>query len=98
MPTVLAELRDAGAAALVVTQIEVDGTGDGPDLDRYRTLLELTDLPLIASGGRRIGRRPASASRPLAAGSRHLDGVIVGRALYEGTVDVAAALSALGAS
>ena len=35
----------------VVTQIDVDGTGHGPDLDAYRELLGVSDLPLVASGG-----------------------------------------------
>jgi phosphoribosylformimino-5-aminoimidazole carboxamide ribotide isomerase len=97
VPTVLSELRDAGAAALVVTQIEVDGTGAGPDLERYTALLELTDIPLIASGG--VGSLDdLRRVRAVAAGERQLAGVIVGRALYEGAVDVPGAISALSGS
>jgi phosphoribosylformimino-5-aminoimidazole carboxamide ribotide isomerase len=91
----LGELAGAGAAAAIVTQIEVDGTGAGPDLGTYRELLEVGELPLVASGG--VGSLDdVRALAALEAGGRRLDGVIVGRALYEGAFSLPEALSAAG--
>jgi phosphoribosylformimino-5-aminoimidazole carboxamide ribotide isomerase len=86
-------LDDKGAAAYVVTQIAVDGTLDGPDTAGLAMVAEATDVPVIASGG--VGE-PAhlDALRDLGA-ARSLAGVIVGRALYEGTVTVADAVARL---
>jgi phosphoribosylformimino-5-aminoimidazole carboxamide ribotide isomerase len=88
------EFSDAGVDALVVTQIARDGTLDGPDLDAYRELLEGSTLPIVASGG--VGTVDhLHALRQLRAGERTLQGVIVGRALYDGCFTVGEALAAL---
>ena len=83
-----------GAEAAVVTQISTDGTLAGPDMELLSEALAATDVPVIASGG--VGtlddlRRLAD----LRAGGRALAGAIVGRAIYERTVDLAEALAAL---
>lgn len=83
-----------GAEALVVTQIDTDGTLEGPDLELLAEALAATDVPVIASGG--VGsladlRRLAS----LRVAGRALAGAIVGRAIYERTVDLAEALGLL---
>lgn len=90
---VAAELDDAGFAALIVTQIDVDGVGTGPDLDLYAELLDTLETDLIASGG--VGS--AAHLRALAAlgqQSRPLVGAIVGKALYEGALSIDEALAA----
>lgn len=83
-----------GAEAFVVTQIDADGTLAGPDLELLAEALAATDVPVIASGG--VGsledlRRLAS----LRVAGRNLAGAIVGRAIYERTVDLAEALRLL---
>jgi phosphoribosylformimino-5-aminoimidazole carboxamide ribotide isomerase len=83
-----------GAEALVVTQIDSDGTLEGPDMALLAEALAATEVPLIASGG--VGslddlRRLAS----LRVRGRDLAGAIVGRAIYERTVDLADALGLL---
>lgn len=83
--------------AFVVTQIEVDGTHAGADLDLYRELLPTmpdgTDL--VASGG--VGELVhLHALRDLEVGGRRLAGVIVGRALYDGAFGTAEAIAACG--
>jgi len=84
---------DAGVAALIVTQILVDGSGDGPDVDSYRALLEATELEVVASGG--VGTLDHIRTlAELDVGGRTLDGVIVGRALYEGAFTIDEALAA----
>jgi phosphoribosylformimino-5-aminoimidazole carboxamide ribotide isomerase len=90
--------RFAGSdvAAFVVTQIAVDGTLQGPDLDLYRALLGHTATPVVASGG--VGTLEHLADlRDLEVGGRRLAGAIVGRALYEGTFTIEAALDVAGA-
>jgi phosphoribosylformimino-5-aminoimidazole carboxamide ribotide isomerase len=80
---------DAGVAALVYTDIARDGMGSGPDLDGAAALAAAVPIPVIASGG--VG----SLAHVRAAAARAKDGVagvIVGRALYTGAVDLAAAL------
>jgi phosphoribosylformimino-5-aminoimidazole carboxamide ribotide isomerase len=84
---------DVGVAALVVTQILVDGSGDGPDVDSYRALLEATELEVVASGG--VGTLDhVRTLAELDVDGRTLDGVIVGRALYEGAFTIDEALAA----
>jgi phosphoribosylformimino-5-aminoimidazole carboxamide ribotide isomerase len=90
---VAAEFDDAGFAALIVTQINVDGAGTGPDVDLYRELLETIETDLIASGG--VGS--ADDLRALASFGEDgvpLAGAIVGRALYDGALTIDDALAA----
>jgi phosphoribosylformimino-5-aminoimidazole carboxamide ribotide isomerase len=87
-------VEDAGVAALVVTEIGRDGTMDGPDLDQLAAVLEATSVDVVASGG--VGDLDhLRALGALEAGGRHLAGVIVGRALYEGRFSVEEALRCL---
>jgi phosphoribosylformimino-5-aminoimidazole carboxamide ribotide isomerase len=90
---VVRDFEESGVAALIVTQIEVDGVGAGPDLDTYAELLTSTELEVIASGG--VGS--LDDLRDLAAldmDGRELAGVIVGRALYDGSFTIDDALAA----
>ncbi|HEV7720748.1 MAG TPA: HisA/HisF-related TIM barrel protein, partial [Iamia sp.] len=48
---VATEMDDAGFVAYVVTQIDVDGVGSGPDIPTYRTLLQECETDIVASGG-----------------------------------------------
>jgi len=87
------EMDDAGFAAYVVTQIEVDGVGSGPDLATYELLLTEVETEVIASGG--VGT--AEHLRELEAlevGNRVLAGAIVGKALYDGSLTIDEALAA----
>ncbi len=85
----------AGPEALVVTQIEVDGTHAGPDVALYRELLAATDIEVVASGG--VGTLDhLSTLRSLEVGGGRLGGVIVGRALYDGAFSAADAVLACG--
>jgi phosphoribosylformimino-5-aminoimidazole carboxamide ribotide isomerase len=90
----LRQFEGLGAEALVVTQIEQDGTLEGPDIGMYREALEATRLDVVASGG--VGT-PGHLDdlAALDVDGRRLAGVIVGRALYEGNVDVADAIGRL---
>ena len=83
-----------GTDAFVITQIERDGTLQGPDLEGLAVALATTGVDVVASGG--VGR-PSDLKdlADLAVAGRRLAGIILGRALYEGTVDLAAAIQTL---
>ena len=88
------EFAGLGVAALVVTDIGVDGTMAGADVEGLSDLMATTSLPIIASGG--VGS--LDHLRALAAVSiegKHFEGAIVGRALYERVFTVAQAIAAL---
>ncbi|MED5319945.1 MAG: HisA/HisF-related TIM barrel protein, partial [Cyanobacteriota bacterium] len=82
----------AGIAAIITTDIATDGTLAGPNLEALRTMAQCSAVPVIASGG--IGCMADLLSllplEPLG-----VTGVIVGRALYDGRVDLAEAIAAL---
>ncbi len=81
--------EDAGVAALVYTDIARDGTLSGPDLELTAALAEAVSIPVIASGGVG-GEADVRAVARLA--PRGVAGVIVGRALASGALDLARAL------
>jgi phosphoribosylformimino-5-aminoimidazole carboxamide ribotide isomerase len=92
------EAGKAGAAAVVVTDISRDGRLAGPDLAGLAELLEASAAPIVASGGvSGIGDIEALAALRSSQG-RKLHGVIVGKAIYEGKVDVARAVEILEAA
>lgn len=82
-------LAALGIVALVYTSIAVDGTLAGPDIARTVGVARAAGLPTIISGG--IGGEPdleaAAGADPLVVGA------IVGRAMYEGRIDLARLLS-----
>jgi phosphoribosylformimino-5-aminoimidazole carboxamide ribotide isomerase len=80
------------AAGVVYTDTARDGLLAGPDLDGLRTCQELYAGPVIASGG--IG----SIDDIRACAAAGAAGAVVGKALYEGRVDLADALRAVGAA
>ncbi|HEY3670421.1 MAG TPA: 1-(5-phosphoribosyl)-5-[(5-phosphoribosylamino)methylideneamino]imidazole-4-carboxamide isomerase [Acidimicrobiia bacterium] len=83
-----------GLAALIVTEIGRDGTLEGPAFGQLGGVLAASGIPLIASGG--VGTLDdLRALAQLRSGDRGLAGIIVGRAIYEGRFDVAAALASL---
>ena len=86
-------LSGMGIAAIISTDIATDGTLAGPNLTALRAMAEASTVPVIASGG--IGTLEHLLSllqlEPLG-----VSGVIVGRALYDGRVDLAEALAAIG--
>jgi phosphoribosylformimino-5-aminoimidazole carboxamide ribotide isomerase len=79
-----------GAAAIIYTDIARDGTETGPDLDGTRAVARAAGIPVIASGG--VGRLDDVRGVAALAGSG-VAGVIVGRALYTGAIQLAAALA-----
>ncbi|WP_044641976.1 1-(5-phosphoribosyl)-5-[(5-phosphoribosylamino)methylideneamino]imidazole-4-carboxamide isomerase [Risungbinella massiliensis] len=73
-------MDQAGVAGIIYTDIERDGTMQGPNLERTALLCSLVSCDVIASGGVR-DRSDFQALQPTGARA-----VIVGRAAYEGTI------------
>ncbi len=87
--------EDAGAAALIYTDIARDGMMAGLDLERTIGLARKVATKVIASGG--VGSLgDLDALRERAEGA--LEGVIVGRALHDGRIEIREAVAALGRS
>ncbi len=86
--------EDAGVAALIYTDIGRDGMLTGLNLDQTAALAERVATPVIASGG--VGSvADLAALREAARRARGIEGVIVGRALYDGRLTLPEALTAL---
>jgi phosphoribosylformimino-5-aminoimidazole carboxamide ribotide isomerase len=79
----VARLTGAGARDFLVTGIDRDGTGRGPDLELIASLRPAVPGLLLAAGGVRSAGDVGAA---VAAGA---DGVVVGRALLDGTLTYA---------
>ena len=79
---------ELGARRLMVTDIDRDGTLAGPNVELYERLCAALPVPIVASGG----VRSLDDLRRLAAAG--CEGAIVGRALYEGSIDLTEALEA----
>ena len=84
--------EDAGVAAIIYTDILRDGAMGGPNIGATAALARAVSIPVIASGG-------VSSLSDLTAlrDTGVIAGAISGRALYDGAIDLAAALPALAA-
>jgi phosphoribosylformimino-5-aminoimidazole carboxamide ribotide isomerase len=75
-------------AAIIYTDIDRDGMMTGPNLERTKALVEAVDMPVIASGG----VKEITDIKKLA--ELGVEAVVVGRSLYEGTLNLADAIDA----
>ena len=82
--------EDAGVAAIIYTDIARDGLLKGLNLDATIALAHAVTIPVIASGGLASLDDVRALLAPRA---KKLAGAIAGRALYDGRLDVAAALA-----
>jgi phosphoribosylformimino-5-aminoimidazole carboxamide ribotide isomerase len=82
--------EDAGVAAIIYTDIDRDGAMQGPNIDATEALARAVSIPVIASGG-------VSSMQDLLAlrDTGVIAGAISGRALYDGAIDLGAAIAAL---
>ncbi len=82
--------EDAGVAAIIYTDINRDGAMQGPNVAATADLARATSIPVVASGG-------VSSLADLIAlrDTKVIAGAISGRALYDGALDLDAALTAL---
>jgi phosphoribosylformimino-5-aminoimidazole carboxamide ribotide isomerase len=86
--------EDAGVAAIIYTDVARDGMLKGLNLDATIALAERISIPVIASGGL---ASIADVRALLAPRARKLEGAIAGRALYDGRLDAAEAITLLKA-
>ncbi|HEX4370723.1 MAG TPA: 1-(5-phosphoribosyl)-5-[(5-phosphoribosylamino)methylideneamino]imidazole-4-carboxamide isomerase [Rhizomicrobium sp.] len=82
--------EDVGVAALLFTDIDGDGLLKGVNVKATAELAKALSIPVIASGG--VGSL-ADIEALVAAREPNIEGVVVGRALYDGRIDPAAALA-----
>lgn len=87
------QMQELGAAAIIYTDINRDGTLTGPNLEALRELAAAISIPVIASGGVSSVTDLLSL---LALEPQGVNGVIVGRALYTGDIALREALKAIG--
>ena len=87
------QMAQAGAAAIIYTDIHRDGTLSGPNMDALRELAESIDIPVIASGG--VSSLTDLLSL-LSLESVGVTGAIVGKAIYTGDVSLKEAVRAVG--
>jgi len=87
--TVAKRFEDAGVAALIVTDIDRDGTVMGFNVEAFGAMADAVSIPVIAAGGLAtvddIVKLKARKGVPVA-------GAVLGRALYNGAIDPAQAL------
>ncbi|EPY00355.1 1-(5-phosphoribosyl)-5-[(5-phosphoribosylamino)methylideneamino]imidazole-4-carboxamide isomerase [Magnetospirillum fulvum] len=84
------KFEDAGVAALIYTDIDRDGVLAGPNVAATAALAAAIRIPVIASGG--VSSLDDLRALKTVPG---LEGVISGRALYDGRIDLAAAIALL---
>jgi phosphoribosylformimino-5-aminoimidazole carboxamide ribotide isomerase len=82
--------EDAGVAAILFTDIDGDGLLGGVNVTATAALARALTIPVIASGG--VGSN-ADIEALVAANEPGIKGVVVGRALYDGRIDIPAALA-----
>jgi phosphoribosylformimino-5-aminoimidazole carboxamide ribotide isomerase len=87
------QMQDLGAAAIIYTDINRDGTLTGPNLEALRELAGAISIPIIASGG---VSSVVDLLSLLALEPQGVAGVIVGKALYTGDIALTEALRAIG--
>ncbi len=87
--TVAKRFEDAGVGALIVTDIDRDGTVMGFNVEAFGAMADAVSIPVIAAGGLAsvddIAKLKARKGVPVA-------GAVLGRALYNGAIDPAQAL------
>lgn len=82
-------IEHKGVEAIIFTDIKRDGMMSGPNIESTRALAAATDIPVIASGGVTTLDHIRELLRLESCGVK---GIIVGRALYEGSINVKEAL------
>jgi phosphoribosylformimino-5-aminoimidazole carboxamide ribotide isomerase len=86
-------LAGDGVAAIIYTDINRDGMMQGPNIEATRQLAEAIDIPVIASGGVSSLR---DIENLLAIEASGVSGVITGKAIYTGALDLRTAIALTG--
>lgn len=83
-------LEDKGVEAIVFTDIKRDGMMSGPNIKSIKEMVDATRIPLIASGG---VTTLSHVKELMELGDCGIEGVIIGRALYEKSIDLREAIA-----
>lgn len=87
----LKELSNCLIAAVIYTDIARDGMLNGPNLSALKEIVEFSSFPVIASGG----ITSLEDLRAIQSIGLKIEGAIVGKALYDGKLDLRATIEAL---
>lgn len=82
------QFENTGVSAIVYTDISRDGMMQGVNVEQTAALADAINIPVIASGG---VTNQSDIDALIKAADRGISGTIVGRAIYEGTLDLASA-------
>lgn len=83
-------VEKCGAKEVIYTDISKDGMLTGPDLDNLKRILGSVDVKVISAGG----VKTVEHIRQLAGLGEGISGAVIGRALYDGTIDLKEAIDA----
>ena len=77
----LKEVNNYGVSRLIFTDINKDGTKDSPNFDETSKVADISNCPVMISGG-------VSSIKDIkkAKGLKNIEGIIVGKALYDGDI------------
>ncbi|MDA0905873.1 MAG: 1-(5-phosphoribosyl)-5-[(5-phosphoribosylamino)methylideneamino]imidazole-4-carboxamide isomerase [Verrucomicrobia bacterium] len=82
------QMQDLGARWIIHTDVATDGAMKGPNLEAQQKIAEaVPDCQIIASGGV-TSYSDIDDLRELSESTPNIEGVIIGRALYEGTIEL----------
>ena len=87
---ILSFFASLGVKEIIYTDIERDGMLSGPNIDNLKRILSETDIKIISAGGVKTIEDILALKEMEDIG---ISGVIIGRALYEGTIDLKEAIS-----
>ena len=87
---ILSFFASLGVKEIIYTDIESDGMLSGPNIDNLKRILSETDIKIISAGGVKTIEDILALKEMEDIG---ISGVIIGRALYEGTIDLKEAIS-----
>ena len=79
----LEEVNDFGVSRLIYTDINKDGTKSSPNFDETIKIAEISSCPVIISGGV-SSIRDIQKTKKL--NNKNIEGIIVGKAIYDGDI------------
>ena len=89
------KFEDVGISAVIYTDISRDGMSSGPNIEQTELIAAQIEIPVIASGG--VGSLN-DILRAVSSVERGVSGIIVGRALYSGALDLKKVLTSVEAA
>jgi len=91
---IIKQYEDSGVSTIIFTDIDKDGVLKGVSFEQLQSILDQTSLKVIASGGV-SGIEDLKKLKKISEVNKNLNGVIVGRAIYEKKVNVNKAIKIL---